>query len=346
MSNLPITQIPANPANFAVGRGSCSPLAIYLHQTTLTVTQLDASSCRKKRAGSADASFHFGVDGSVVHQYVNINDTAFTFGTIPASPAVPGKPPTCTDDQSTINIALSTPPIYADINMDNCPTSIVYTSLMQETLAKLLCNLSKETGLPLDAVTVLLNTTELPDFPLADVLALANACLNAPPYFPPPCECGANACVVPPAVATDTLTGFVVAVNTEAGVCATRILSLGDPVAACTEAPEAVALTPTGWKPVRQSWRVVETTGGAFSPDDYDMVVVTAPATIVINNPTCNTANIEVKNATTGVVNIIFNAMNLNGGAAGIVLNGTNALATGDGESVELLFVNGKYYAH
>lgn len=83
---------------FTPGRACAGPLAIVLHEWSSGIETLDAAMnfCPRPRPAQSPGchtSFHYGVSGSIIHQYVLNTDTAWGFGVTPPTCPAPVCPP-------------------------------------------------------------------------------------------------------------------------------------------------------------------------------------------------------------------------------------------------------------
>lgn len=157
--------IETNAANYAVGRNGCAPLAIYLHCTDKTSAQLLGEACRP-----IGTSFHYSVHANLVYQYVKDSDTALTFKAA-ANPAIAGKPVGCTDNQSSINVA-----IECNVTGDNCGVQVGgWSSQLIAKVGELVCKIASANGLNPSLVNVLSDSL---DIPVSQILAKAVSCNN------------------------------------------------------------------------------------------------------------------------------------------------------------------------
>jgi hypothetical protein len=170
--------------------GRCSPgvpLAIVLHEVDLPIESIDGDANFIQYAQANHTSFHYAISDCVIHQYVQVADTAWSFSpTADLSPwavavANAGINPNC----YTINIAVSTGSTTS--TSSNCPRPDNFYSLnTKRCLAQLLCWLAEQNNIALDADHIWRHELELVDMPLADIIALAIECQNAPPIDPDP----------------------------------------------------------------------------------------------------------------------------------------------------------------
>lgn len=193
--------------NFTPGR--CSPgvpLAIVLHEVDLPIESIDGDASFIQYQQANHVSFHYAISDCVIHQYVQVADTAWSFSPTanlaPWSVAVAnaGVNPNC----YTINIAVSTGSTTS--SSSNCPRpNNYYSGNTQRCLAQLLCWLAEQNNIPLDADHIWRHSLELVEMPLADIIALAIECKNAPPVDPDPTLdslCDELAAMTPNGVAT------------------------------------------------------------------------------------------------------------------------------------------------
>lgn len=170
--------------------GRCSPgvpLAIVLHEVDLPIESIDGDASFIQYQQANHVSFHYAISDCVIHQYVKVADTAWSFSPTanlaPWSVAVAnaGINPNC----YTINIAVSTGSTTS--SSSNCPRpNNYYSGNTQRCLAQLLCWLAEQNNIPLDADHIWRHSLELVEMPLADIIALAIECQNAPPIDPDP----------------------------------------------------------------------------------------------------------------------------------------------------------------
>lgn len=83
---------------FTTGRACAGPLAVVLHQYSSGIEMLDSEMDRCPRPKPAQSpgchtSFHYGVDGCTIHQYVSPANTAWGFGVTPPTCPEPICPP-------------------------------------------------------------------------------------------------------------------------------------------------------------------------------------------------------------------------------------------------------------
>ncbi len=129
---MAITQFPS--LLFTPGRACAGPLAVVLHgfSSGIEVLDLEMDRCPRPRplcSPGCHTSFHYGVDGCVIHQYVATADTAWGFGlTAPTCPPPVCPPDPCasctglTADQYNPVLSTGLPPVIPVFGADaQCP---------------------------------------------------------------------------------------------------------------------------------------------------------------------------------------------------------------------------------
>lgn len=176
------TTIPT--ANFTPGRCGLGTIqAIVLHEVDVPIEYLDneAGICPPASQRGHHTSFHYGVSGCIIHQYVADVNTAWSFDPAAPLPTWPvaggintGVDPNC----YTLNIAVSTGVIGVGgtcVRPDN-----LYSAETLRCLAQLVCNLAKAYQIPLDVQHIWRHLTELDDMPFTQFFQEVVNCYNAP----------------------------------------------------------------------------------------------------------------------------------------------------------------------
>lgn len=210
---------------FTPGRDCGPATAVVLHEYKSGLEMLDKQmdDCRRPRplcSPSCHTSFHYGIGACHLHQYINLEDTAwgFWFEPTPVCPVPPcpvvqecdgvgpgqynpdfdGNPatpdvdtsPTCMDANcSVIHVAVitGTTTVSDGIFCINSPT---FSESAYRCLVQALCEIFDAAGLlPVSGTTLLTHIGELVNVDV-DTLAIdILACLNAPTPPLPPCNC-------------------------------------------------------------------------------------------------------------------------------------------------------------
>lgn len=167
--------------NYTPGRGPCSaPVAIVLHAASGAVAALDDQACRPMDdPARSHASFHYGVDGCDIHEYVNPNDTAQAFGTTETPPALPAGCVGGTADQATINIAIN--PLWLATFAAQCPANQI---AIPECLCALVGWLASTYGITPSATTILKADSALKYLSVGDLVTCAADYIAHPPIAP------------------------------------------------------------------------------------------------------------------------------------------------------------------
>jgi hypothetical protein len=157
-----------------------SPIAVALHEVDLPISSMDGDHKVKRNAPGNHISYHFAIAGCTIHQYVNVDDTSWSFAPSadlspwPIAVANPGDP-----NCYTINIAVSTGVTVSSSARCVWSEDNAYSRDTRACLAKLLCWLSEKYSIPINSENFWRHGDELADLNLAKVLKDANDCLNA-----------------------------------------------------------------------------------------------------------------------------------------------------------------------
>lgn len=206
---------------FTAGRACAGPLAIVLHGYSAGLEMLDGDMGRCPRPRPAQSpgchsSFHYGVGGSLVHQYVANANTAWGFGVTPPSCPAPVCPPdpceSCTGitvDQynpdldgnppvlpawaagpdGTVNCAVLHVAITgAGVDGQGCCRFLADPQAYQAVVNSL-CEIFATTELVPSQNTLLVHCGELPCLDIDQLVLDIIECLDAPEPVLPPCQC-------------------------------------------------------------------------------------------------------------------------------------------------------------
>jgi len=183
------TQVATDSCKFIAGRCIPSPnkVAIVLHEYDGDLSSLDNEILSHANAPTNPAvayaphtSFHYGVEGQTVHQYVKEDDTALSHGnpaTFASSWTLPTVYPGVNPDCYTVNIAVSTGQATQGINC--APGENNYPDALVDTLTALVCDIARRNNVSPDAVHIVRHNSELDDFDFASFLTDVIACVNA-----------------------------------------------------------------------------------------------------------------------------------------------------------------------
>lgn len=235
---------------FTAGRTPGPVLAVVLHQFCSGIEMLDLEMERCPRPRPAQSpgchtSFHYGVDGCIVHQYVDTANTAWGFGVIP---------PTCPQPECALpECASCTGLTVAQYNTDldgNAPTIPGFTAGADGTannqvihialtgscsndamgccsflsnpqtyncIVKSLCAILSANDITPTFDTFLVHCEELPCLDIVQLIADIIACQETPPPVLPPCSCVPTAEQLCTALGTfdtdDESTSFVLGID-------------------------------------------------------------------------------------------------------------------------------------
>lgn len=213
------------PTN-AMVTGRCAPgqvpLTIVLHEVDVPLQTLDAQiqgvTCDPDECG-LHTSFHYGVSGAIIHNYVNPADQSCSF----ADPL---------DNCTTINIAVVTG-VTATIPGGCFAPNNAYGETTLDSLCHLIAWLMQTYNLPITAVVRHLK--ELKDLPWDKLVCCIDEVLNEPVPVPPICitlNALPPASVVPPTVTVvDLATCTTVVISTTgSGAILNPVDCLGVPI--------------------------------------------------------------------------------------------------------------------
>lgn len=154
---------------FTPGRSCPGPVKVVLHGQQGILSQVD-----QKMREDCDAllstpkeheSFHFGLDGSTIHQYVSVSDTAWSFDNSVTTVGA--------RNCDTINIVLT----YGVTRLGGCPPGSPYQEEDYRSLAKLLCSLGYTTV----TGNLSIHNNELPGFDLGRLQTELSSLGTCPP---------------------------------------------------------------------------------------------------------------------------------------------------------------------
>ena len=220
---MAIIDFTASSILFTPGRAACvGPLAIVLHEygSGIEMLDLEMGYCPRPRPAQSPGchtSFHYGVGGNVIHQYVDITDTAWGFGvqapTCPVPPCPPSPCESCTGltvDQYNPDIDGNPPVLPAfvagpDGTANSCVLHVaVANSLNRDpnncclflsdprqyrAFVNSLCEIFEASGLVPSQTTLLVHCGELPCLDIDQLVLDILECLAAPEPVLPPCNC-------------------------------------------------------------------------------------------------------------------------------------------------------------
>lgn len=219
---MAITQTPT--ILFTAGRACTGPLAVVLHQYDSGLGMLDSEMARCPRRKPAQSpgchtSFHYGVDGCIVHQYVANADTAWGFGVTPPTCPPPVCPPnpceSCTGEtvdqyqtdldgnppvlppfvlgpDGTVNCGVLHVALATGINPSSGCCHFLENAQAYGCYVKSLCQIFQLAGLIPSQTTLLVHCEELPCLDIDQLILDILACINAPPPPVIPCQCTAT----------------------------------------------------------------------------------------------------------------------------------------------------------
>lgn len=235
---------------FTAGRSCLGPLKVVLHQyqSGLEMLDLQMQTCPRPRPAQSPGchtSFHYGVDGCKVHQYVDLANTAWGFYVIPPPCPEPPCPviQTCdgigADQYNTLpdGSAVTPPPLTGTDGTPNCQVihvavvrginaqgesifcfdSPLFDPKAYDCLVNSLCQIFDAAGLVPDAETnLLVHIGELIGLDTVQLALDIIACQEAPGPVLPECDCT-------PAVLDSTSINFSVTGSNE--ITGTAIIS-------------------------------------------------------------------------------------------------------------------------
>lgn len=207
---------------FTAGRDCAGPVAVVLHQYSSGIEMLDSEMDRcprpkPARSPGCHTSFHYGVEGCTIHQYVLPANTAWGFGVTPPTCPEPICPPdpceSCTgltQDQyqpdlngnlpvlpawavgadGTVNCAVIHVAIAggAIVSADGCCRFLsdpqAYTCFVRSLAQIFVANALTPTQ-----TTLLVHCGELPCIDIDQLVADVLAVINTPASILPPCTC-------------------------------------------------------------------------------------------------------------------------------------------------------------
>lgn len=218
-----ITDFTSKVLLFTAGRSCAGPLKVVLHQYESGLDFLDNEMIRCPRPRPAQSpgchtSYHYGVSGCIVHQYVALANTAWGFyitpdpcpepecpiiqtcdgigadqyNTLPDGTAV--TPPPLTGADGTPNCQVIHVAVTAGINQygENiyCLDAPIFDAAAYDCLVKSLCAIFDAAGLVPDASTnLLVHVGELVGLDTVQLALDIIDCQNAPGPVLPPCNC-------------------------------------------------------------------------------------------------------------------------------------------------------------
>lgn len=233
---------------FTLARSCAGPLRVVLHQyqSGLEMLDLQMQSCPRPRPAQSPGchtSFHYGVDGCKVHQYVDLANTAWGFYLVPPPcpeppcPVVqtcdgigadqyntlpdgtPVTPPPLTGDDGTPNCQVIHVAIVRGVNAQGesiyCFDSPIFDPKAYNCLVSSLCQIFDAAGLVPNASTnLLVHIGELIGLDTVQLALDIIACQNAPDPILPPCNCDLGLSVLDTAtinfsLAADVISGSV-----------------------------------------------------------------------------------------------------------------------------------------
>lgn len=221
---------------FTIGRDCVGPTAVVLHEYKSGLEMLDKemNRCIRPRplcSPNCHTSFHYGVGSCHLHQYIDIDNTAWGFYFIP-TPACPTPP--CPIEQTCDGLGSdqynpdfdgnpATPTVAAGACLEaNCSVIHVavitgvatisdgiycigaptFSAVAYNCLVQSLCEIFDAAGLiPTSGTTLLTHIGELVNLDVDQLAIDILACLNAPVPPLPPCDCAQT-----PITAIDTST--------------------------------------------------------------------------------------------------------------------------------------------
>lgn len=182
--SFPVSQHPCR-AKLIEGRdGSPALTRVMLHATDLTLDQLNGQMQVPSSSISGfnplllpdsypgHVSFHYGMDGCRVSQYVGILNTALSLGSEVSQGDF--------TDVNTIHIALVTGQAITGWHLEGIIDNIFIPPDVS-CIARFLCCLFNDLGVDeIDETNLQLHGTELPDLDIDGLITLVNDCLNEP----------------------------------------------------------------------------------------------------------------------------------------------------------------------
>lgn len=239
---MSITDKTADVLLFTPGRTPCTgPLAIVLHgySSGIEMLDLEMERCprpRPRQSTGCHTSFHYGVDGCNIHQYVALANTAWGFGVTPPTCPAPICPPDECASCTGLTVAQYNPdldgndpvlPAFVagtDGTANSCVIHVAVTGQSgfsaldaygdccrwmeksYQCFVRSLCQIFEASGLTPSQTTLLVHCQELLCIDIDQLVLDILACLNAPAPVLPPCNCTATT-IAPEAVcaALDTL---------------------------------------------------------------------------------------------------------------------------------------------
>lgn len=234
---MTITDKTADVLLFTPGRAPCvAPLAIVLHgySSGIEMLDLEMERCprpRPRQSTGCHTSFHYGVDGCNIHQYVALANTAWGFGVTPPTCPAPICPPdecaSCTGltvEQYNPDIDGNDPVLPAfvagtDGTANSCVIHVAVTGQSgfsaldaygeccrwmeksYQCFVRSLAQIFIASGLVPSQTTLLVHCQELLCIDIDQLVIDILVVINTPPAPPPPCNCQAVS-VTPAAVCT------------------------------------------------------------------------------------------------------------------------------------------------
>lgn len=222
---MSITDKTADVLLFTPGRTPCTgPLAIVLHgySSGIEMLDLEMERCprpRPRQSTGCHTSFHYGVDGCNIHQYVALANTAWGFGVTPPTCPAPICPPDECASCTGLTVAQYNPdldgndPILpafvagTDGTANSCVIHVAVTGQSgfsaldaygdccrwmeksYQCFVRSLCEIFEASGLTPSQTTLLVHCQELLCIDIDQLILDILACLDAPPAPPIPCQC-------------------------------------------------------------------------------------------------------------------------------------------------------------
>lgn len=352
---------------FTAGRSCAGPLVVVLHQyqAGLEMLDLQMQSCPRPRPAQSPGchtSFHYGVDGCKVHQYVDLANTAWGFYLIPPPCPEPPCPviQTCdgigADQYNTLpdGSTVTPPPNTGTDGTPNCQVihvavvrginsygdsifcfdSPAFDGRAYDCLVTSLCAIFTAAGLVPDAETnLLVHIGELVGLDTVQLALDIIACQEAPGPVLPDCNCDPGITVL------DTT-------SVNLGVTGTQITAS---VIASPTTGNALTITGSGlYVPVALAVSTITNAGATIDPATADVFVYTgvgADSQQVLSPAAGGRNNIWVKNISLGNLTLTFAAVNgvdnSPGGSLIIEPQSVGAYPFGNdgGEAAQLVYV-------
>lgn len=239
---MTITDKTADVLLFTPGRAPCAtPLAIVLHgySSGIEMLDLEMERCprpRPRQSTGCHTSFHYGVDGCNIHQYVALANTAWGFGVTPPTCPEPICPPdecaSCTGltvGQYNPDVDGNDPvlPVFVagtDGTANSCVIHVAITGQSgfsaldaygeccrwmeksYQCFVRSLAQIFIASGLVPSQTTLLVHCNELLCIDIDQLVIDILVIINTPPPPPPPCQC--TAVSVTPAAVCEVLATF------------------------------------------------------------------------------------------------------------------------------------------